>query len=59
MSSETTAELTGQVQEWLRIDQVRMNYVLAFRFIVKLRSSRTPTPNGRFRTYGLQDILTN
>jgi len=27
MSSETTAELADQVQEWLRIDKVRMNDV--------------------------------
>ena len=59
MSSETTAELADQVQEWLRIDKVRMSDVLALRLIVKSWTSRIPTPNGRFRIYGLQDILTS
>jgi hypothetical protein len=59
MSSEATAELAGQVQEWLRIDKVRINDVLAVQLIVKSRMLRIPTPNGRFRIYGLRDILTN
>ena len=59
MSSETTAELANLVHEWLRIDQVRVDNVLTWWFDTKSRMSRTPALSGRFRIYGLLEILKN
>ena len=61
MSSETTAELADLVNEWLRIDQVRMDNsnVLLWCFDTKSRTSRTLARSERFQIYGLPDIPKN
>lgn len=61
MSSETTAELADLVHEWLRIDQVRVDNVPTLWFDTKSQTSesRILSLSGRFRTYGLLEILKN
>ena len=59
MSSETDTELADRVQEWLRVDRVRVIDVLTLCLTIELRTSRIRPANRRFRIYGLPDILAN
>ena len=59
MSPDTAAELADLVNEWLRVDQVRMDNVLTWWLGTKLASTRILALSGKFRSYGLQEIVRN
>lgn len=59
MSSKTATDMADLVQEWLRIDQVRVNNVLTFGLGAQSRTRmpRIMGPSGKYQIYGLPDTL--